>query len=98
MPIRLSTVPLNDHDADWLTVMANASETSLRQKVASVLSYYVRRRKDQYVQMVQYLADKHGLTFEECFHKLRRGEDLGEPLESWKVDPEMEKLKGGEIP
>ena len=88
--LNVGSLPLGEHDADWLKVMAAASNSSLRVKVASVVGYYIRRRKAEYVEIIRYTANKHGLTFDECFHRLLKGEKLGEVVEGFEVDPRME--------
>lgn len=88
--IDFGNVPLGDHDADWFRVMSAASNSSLRVKAASVIGYFVRRRKDEYREIIQYTANKHGLSFDDCFNKLKNGEDLGEPLDYFQVDTAME--------
>jgi len=94
--LNLGNLPLGDHDADWFRAMSGASNSSLRVKAASVLSYFIRRRKDEYREIIQYTANKYGLSFSECFNKLKEGEDLGEPLTYFQVDPVMEqKINGG---
>lgn len=90
MSLRLGDIPLGEHDADWFRVMSACTDSALRVKVASVLGYYVRRRKQEYIEIIQYLAAKHGLEFSECFNKLLNGEELGEPLESFNIDYEIE--------
>lgn len=91
------SIPMGDHDADWLKVMAAATDSSMRVKIASVLGYYVRRRKAEYIEIVSYIAAKHGLSFDECFHRLKNGEDLGQPLDYFPLDSTMEsRISGGE--
>ena len=72
--INFGNIPLGDHDADWFKVMAAASNSSLRVKAASVIGYFVRRRKEEYREIIQYTANKYGISFDECFNKLKNGE------------------------
>ena len=88
--INFGNIPLGDHDADWFKVMAAASNSSLRVKAASVIGYFVRRRKEEYREIIQYTANKYGISFDECFNKLKNGESLGDPLDYFEVDPKME--------
>lgn len=88
--LNVGSLPLGEHDADWFKVMTAVSNSSLRVKVASVVSYYVRRRKPEYIEIVQYTANKHGLTFDECFHRLLKGESLGKVVEGFEVNPALE--------
>lgn len=88
--LNLGNIPLGEHDADWMRVMAAASNSSLRVKVASICGYFVRRRKGEYIEIVNYIAAKYGLSFDEAFHKLKNGEDLGTPLDYFPLDHTME--------
>lgn len=88
--LNLGSLPLGEHDADWFRVMSAASNSSLRVKAASVIGYFVRRRKTEYVGIVAYLARKHGLSFDECFHRLRNDEELPPALDYFEVDPHIE--------
>ena len=72
----VGTVPLGDHDQDWFVVMTKLANKSLRANVANVLSFYVRRRKEEYREILEYTAKKYGITPEECFERLKNGEDL----------------------
>lgn len=93
--VNFGNIPLGDHDADWFRVMSAASNSSLRVKAASVIGYFVRRRKDEYREIIQYTANKYGISFDECFNKLKNGEDLGKPLAYFEVDPKIEdKISG----
>lgn len=88
--LNVGSLPLGDHDSDWLRVMAAATGSSVRVKVASVCGYYVRRRKEEYKAIIEYTARKYGLTFSECFQRLRKGESLGTALPDFEVDYEIE--------
>lgn len=90
--LNIGSVPLGDHDADWFVVMARATGDSTRVKAGSVIGCYVRRRKQEYILIIEYIARKYGLSFSECFHRLRKGEDLGTPLSEFDLDYEVEAL------
>ena len=76
------SIPLGEHDADWFKVMCKLSNRSVRANLASIVGFYVRRRKDEYKEILSYTARKYGLTEEECFHRLLNNVDLGEPVEN----------------
>jgi len=88
--LNVGSIPVGEHDADWFRVMAAATGSSLRVKTASIVGYFVRRRKQEYEKIIGYLARKYGLEWDECFLRLLRGEDLGTPLKTFTVDPAME--------
>ncbi|MGB5968172.1 MAG: hypothetical protein WBG70_07550 [Spirulinaceae cyanobacterium] len=85
--LSLGGVPMGDHDRDWFVVMSKLGGRSLRANASSVLGYYVRRRKEEYQEMLAYTSRKYGLTEDECFRRLLRGEDLGEPLKDFEAMP-----------
>jgi hypothetical protein len=87
--INLGTVPLGDHDADWFKVMCRLSNRSLRANAASVLGYYIRRRKSEYVEILSYTARKYGLTVDEAFKRLLNDESLGEPIANFSEAPPL---------
>ena len=87
--INLGTVPMGDHDADWFKVMCKLSNRSLRANAASVLGFYVRRHKSEYVEILTYTARKHGLTPDEVFRRLLNDEPLGEPLVNFRESPPL---------
>lgn len=90
--LNIGTVSLGDHDSDWLKAMAQATGSSMRSKVTSALSYYVRTHKEEYKIIIEYTARKHGLTFSDCFHRLRSNQDLGSPVSNFDIDYEIEEM------
>jgi hypothetical protein len=69
--------------------MSRLSDRSIRGNLSVIVGYYVRRRKKEYEELLQYTARKYGLTTDECFQKLLRGESLGEPVDGF-TDPAPE--------
>ncbi|NEP01372.1 MAG: hypothetical protein F6K58_22495 [Symploca sp. SIO2E9] len=80
MPTINTSIDLGDHDRDWFVVMSKLGNRSIRSNLSSVVGFYVRRRKQEYLEILAYTARKYGLTEDECFHRLLKGEDLGEPV------------------
>lgn len=85
--LNIGSIPMGDHDRDWFTVMSRLGGRSLRANASSVLGYYVRRRKGEYQEMLEYTAKKYGLTPDECFAKLLKGDDLGKPVDGFDEAP-----------
>ncbi|NER45840.1 MAG: hypothetical protein F6J92_03965 [Symploca sp. SIO1A3] len=81
--LNLGSIDLGDHDRDWFVVMSKLGGRSTRANLSSVVGYYVRRRKEEYKDILTYTARKYGLTEEECFQRLLKGDDLGEALEGF---------------
>lgn len=79
--LNIGKIPLGEHDSDWFRVMSALGGRAIRVNAASVIGYYVRRRKEEYTEILRYTAEKHGLTPEECFQRLLKGEPLDAPGE-----------------
>jgi hypothetical protein len=92
--LNIGSIPMGDHDRDWFTVMSRLGGRSLRANASSVLGYYVRRRKEEYQEILAYTAKKYGLTPDECFQKLLKGDDLGKPVEGFDEAPPEVKDEG----
>lgn len=90
--LNVGSLPLSDHDADWIKAMATVSNSSLRVKLASIVGYYVRRRKEEYLEIIDYTAQKYDLSFDECFKRLSNNEDLGEPKKDFTYNHRIEEL------
>jgi hypothetical protein len=80
---QVGSIPLGDHDADWFKVMSKLGDRSIRANMASIVGYYVRRRKDEYKEILAYTAKKYGLTEDETFYRLLNDIDLGEPVDNF---------------
>ncbi|NER95076.1 MAG: hypothetical protein F6J86_14770 [Symploca sp. SIO1B1] len=81
--LNLGSIDLGDHDQDWFVVMSKLRGRSTRANLSSVVGHYVRRHKEEYREILTYTARKYGLTEKECFQRLLKGDDLGEPLEDF---------------
>ena len=89
--INTGSISLSDHDADWFKVICGAEGNSTRSLVSRAVTDFVRRSKGEYMEIIEYAAAKHGLTFSEAFNRLALGQDLGDPLPTFEVKPDMEK-------
>ena len=88
--INTGNISLSDSDADWFRVMCAVDNNSTRAVLTQAVADYVRENRDEYREKVEYAARKYGLTVSEAFNRLSRGEDLGDPLPRFEVDPVME--------
>ena len=93
--INLGTVPLSDRDHDYIRAMSTVCGWSVRSKMSVILEDFVRANLAEFRDVIEYSARKHGLSFEEAFDRLRRGEGLGEPLDHFPVDSAMEEKLNG---
>lgn len=85
--LNIGSISLGEHDRDWFMVMSKLSGRSLRANASNIIECYVRQRKDNYQELLAYTARKYGLTTDECFEKLLRGEELGTPIENFSEQP-----------
>ena len=76
--LRTGSIELGEADLDEFMVMCKLSGKSIRAKLATVLMYYMARKRKEYREKLAYTAAKHGLTPEETFKRLLNDEDLGE--------------------
>lgn len=81
--LNFGSIDLGDHDRDWFIVMSRLGGRSIRANLSSVVGFYVRRRKEEYETILSYTAKKYGLTPDECFQRLLKDEDLGEPVDGF---------------
>lgn len=88
--INTGSISLSDDEADWLKVMCAVDSNSTRVLVTQAVSSFVRDRRGQYMEKLQYLSQKYGLTVSEVFIRLSKGEELGEPQENFEIDPPTE--------
>ena len=85
--LSLGQIDLGDFDKDWFIVMSRLGGKSIRSNASSVLGFYVRRRLNEYKEMLGYTARKHGLTEEECFNLLLKDEPLPPPIDDFNEMP-----------
>ena len=85
--LNFGSIDLGDHDRDWFIAMSKLGGRSIRANLSSVVGYYVRRRKSEYQEILAYTAKKYGLTPDECFQRLLKGEDLGKPVDGFDEPP-----------
>lgn len=95
--INTGSISVSDSDADWFRVMCAIDSNSTRAGVTLAVTTFVRENKGQYIEQIQYTARKYGLTPSEAFNRLSRGEDLGDPLPRFEVDPLMEDQSSDEL-
>lgn len=79
--LNIGSIDLGEVDHDRFKVMVDMTAESVRAKVSSIVSYFVRNRWSQYKEMLEYEAVKHQLTFEECFERHLNSQSLEDPPE-----------------
>lgn len=76
--VNIGTIDLNDYDRDWLAVIAALDGMSARATVANAVASHIKQARQEYMEVLEYTARKHGLTVDECFQKLLSGDKLSD--------------------
>ena len=80
--LNIGSIYLSVHDHDWFIVMSRlGSQNSIRGNLSSVTGYYVRRRKHEYLEILNYTAAKYSLSPQETFQRLLKNKPLDTPLD-----------------
>lgn len=70
------TPNLGIHDKEWFEVMSKLRGGTVEENLRSVISFYVRRNKDAYKEILEHTAQRLGLTSDELFSQLANGATL----------------------
>lgn len=71
---RLTIVPIGEWYTDLLAIDAAINARTPGQQAASLLCSKLQEREQKIRDRVQYLADKRGITFDEMWQAIARGE------------------------
>ncbi len=93
MTKRLQIPWIGEYYADALTLEARIKNRTEVQEAASLLCAKLMERKSKREEMIQYLADKRGISFDEMKRQLLTGEY--KPLEPEEI-VELEEVEEGE--
>lgn len=81
--LNIGSIYLGDHDHDWFIVMSRlGDQVSIRGNLSSITGFYVRRRKNEYLEMLNYVSAKYRLSPQETFQRLLKNIPLDVVLES----------------
>jgi hypothetical protein len=70
------TPNLGIHDKEWFEVMSKLRGGTVEENLRSVVSFYVRRNKDAYKEILDHTANRLGFTPDELFEQLANGATL----------------------
>lgn len=88
--LNVGSIELGDYDKDWFIVASKLMGRSVRANLASVTSFYVRRRVSEFKELLAYTAKKHGISEDECFELLRKNLQLPPPVDGFdEAEPEL---------
>lgn len=76
---RLNTgaLDMSQDEEDWLRAISAMNNETVKSILVQAWRGHLCRHKAHYIKKLRYLAERHGLTIEECFKRLVKGEDLG---------------------
>ncbi|NER95367.1 MAG: hypothetical protein F6J86_16270 [Symploca sp. SIO1B1] len=64
---------MGEYQTDLLTVLARVQNRTVSQMASSLLAVKVEQKLPHIEKRVQYLADKRGISFTECWNQLLAG-------------------------
>lgn len=73
MPKRITLPPLGEHDDDWLRIWAWLNNRSKSSQAAGIVSFRIRERKAEIREMLEYIAQKRGVTPDYLFKSILDG-------------------------
>lgn len=91
LEVNLGKIILSPDEYHWLKVQAALTRKPLRTVIADAWRSQLDSNRHRYIAQVNYLARRHGLTFEECFRRLVNGLSLGDVVNEIPVRLDEEK-------
>ncbi|MHC0068439.1 hypothetical protein ACWATR_37180 [Nostoc sp. UIC 10890] len=85
--LNVGSIELGDFDRDWFIVASKLLGRSVRANLASVTAFYIRRRTQEFKELLAYTAKKHGISEDECFQILLSGKELPPPVAGFDEAP-----------
>ena len=82
---------MSQDEYDWLQAIAKMNEDSVKSTLVQAWRGHLCRHKAHYIKKLRYLAERHGLTIEECFKRLVKNESMGEVINEAPINA-MEEL------
>lgn len=79
-------ISLSQDEVDWLKAISSMNGENQKAIIANAWRGHLCRHKAHYLRKLRYLAQRHGLTIEDCFRRLVEGKDLGEIREEFPLD------------
>lgn len=78
--VKLNTgsLDLAQDEYDWIKVISSMNEETVKSILVNAWRGHLNRHKAHYIKKLRYLAERHGLTVEETFRRLLKGESLGD--------------------
>lgn len=76
--LNVGGLDMSQDEEDWLRAISGMNGETMKSILVQAWRGHLYKHKAHYIRKLRYLADRHGLTPEECFVKLVKGESLGE--------------------
>lgn len=81
---------MSQDEYDWIQAISNLNAETVKMILLGAFRGHLAKNKRHYIRKISYLANQRGLTFQECFRRLVKGEDLGEIVNECPIDVEEE--------
>ncbi len=78
--LNIGSVTMGEYDRDHFVVMSRLARGSVRGNTGSILTNYVRRKWNEYEKILGYVARKAGISEQDCFDRLLKGESVEQIL------------------
>jgi hypothetical protein len=75
--VNTGALDMSQDEEDWLRAISVMNNETVKSILVQSWRGHLCRHKAHYIKKLRYLAERHGLTIEECFRRLVKGEDLG---------------------
>jgi hypothetical protein len=75
--VNTGSLEMSQDEEDWLRAISEMNGETVKSILVQAWRGHLCRHKAHYIKKLRYLAERHGLTIEECFRRLVKGESLG---------------------
>ena len=85
-PKRFWAGPLGEHDDDWLAIWAWLVNRSKAAQATSILAFRIRTEKPKIKELLEYSAQKRGLSPDELMQLIIAGQKVPDPIDQDESD------------
>jgi hypothetical protein len=75
--VNTGALEMSQDEEDWLRAISVMNNETVKSILVQSWRGHLERQKAHYLKKLRYLAERHGLTIDECFRRLVKGEALG---------------------
>ena len=83
-------IDMSQDEYDWIQAISNMNAETVKMVLLGAFRGHLAKNKKHYIRKISYLARTRNISFQECFRRLARGEELGEIVNEAPIDLEAE--------